>query len=198
MNSQRILEFWFGRATSNQAIAQQQASLWWSKNPAVDAAMRTEFASWVDAAAQGNLADWQQDAESYLALIVLLDQFPRNIYRATPQAFAYDQLALQLSQQGVALGLHQKLSAIQRVFFYLPLEHAEELAAQDQAIHLFTQLELNVSADEQKLFAGYTEFARKHQQIIARFGRFPHRNAILGRASSAEELAFLQQPGSAF
>lgn len=198
MDSQRILQFWFGEGESNQAIAKNQAALWWSKNTAIDAQMRAEFADWLAAAANGTLAHWQQQPASYLALIILLDQFPRNIYRGTAAAFAYDAQALALSQQGVAAGLDQQLTPIQRVFFYLPLEHAEDLVAQEQAISLFTKLEQAVSPAEQALFAGYTEFARKHRDIIARFARFPHRNAILGRDSSAEELTFLSQPGSGF
>lgn len=198
MDSQRILQFWFGEEVSNQAIAKSQAALWWSKNAVIDAQMRAEFSDWLDAAAKGALVHWQQQPASYLALIILLDQFPRNIYRGTASAFAYDTQALSLAQQGVANGLDQQLTPIQRVFFYLPLEHAEDLAAQEQAISLFAQLEQMVSPAEQALFAGYTEFARKHRDIIARFGRFPHRNAILGRRSSAEELAFLSQPGSGF
>ncbi len=198
MESQQILQFWFGLASDNLTIANQQAALWWSKDESVDTHMRDHYADWVRAAAQGELAHWQQEPASYLALILLLDQFPRNIYRGSAASFAHDAQALQLTQQGLANGIDQRLSPIQRVFFYLPLEHAEDQLAQAQVVALLSALEQSVTAPERNLFANYTSFARRHQEVIQRFGRFPHRNAILGRHNTAAEIEYLQEPGAGF
>lgn len=198
MESQQILQFWFGLASDNLTIASQQAALWWSKDELVDTHMRDHYADWVRAAAQGELAHWQQEPASYLALILLLDQFPRNIYRSSAASFAHDAQALQLTQQGLANGIDQRLSPIQRVFFYLPLEHAEDQSAQAQAVALLSALEQSVTAPERNLFANYTSFARRHQEVIQRFGRFPHRNVILGRRNTAAEIEYLQEPGAGF
>ena len=130
--------------------------------------------------------------------MLLLDQLPRMIFRDTPRAFAGDLLARPLALHGLAQGWDQQLPPIQRVFAYLVLEHAEELALQDQAVQLFEALLEQAVTAERQLFAGYLDFAERHQRVIARFGRFPHRNLILGRTSSAEESAFLLEPGSRF
>ncbi len=134
----------------------------------------------------------------WLALVLLLDQLPRMIYRGTPKAFAGDERAIQLVRDGMAHGGDVLLAPIQRVFIYLVLEHAENLSVQDQAVQQFEQLHGIAEVDEQKLFAGFLDFAERHRQVIARFGRFPHRNEMLGRTSSEAERAFLAEPGSRF
>src|SRR5690606_32287203 len=133
-----------------------------------------------------------------LALIILLDQFPRNMYRETPQAFAFDAKARALTLEGLQAGDDQALRPIERVFFYLPLEHAEDLALQHRCVELFETLAASLPEETRKSFDGFTDFARKHRVIVERFGRFPHRNAILGRESTDEEIAFLRTPGSSF
>lgn len=198
MDSQQLLQRWFGTASDSQTVASQQAALWWSKDAAVDAQLAADYASWVMAAAHGELVHWQQEPDAYLALILLLDQLPRNIYRGKAQSFAFDEQALQLARQGLARGIDQQLTPIRRVFFYLPFEHAEDLQSQAQAVALMHSLELSVTEAERSLFAAYTDFARRHQEVIVRFGRFPHRNAILGRSNSPAEAAYLRESGTGF
>jgi uncharacterized protein (DUF924 family) len=153
--------------------------------------VRRRFGSCVEAALAGALpATW---AGEPLAEILLLDQFTRNIFRGTPRAFAGDARALALARTLVDSGIHLTLHPLQRWFAYLPLEHAEDAVAQDESVRLFGAL---AAADPAR--AGALDYARRHREIVQRFGRFPHRNTILGRTSSAEETAFLQQPGSGF
>lgn len=193
-----ILEFWFGNADDDSAIARAQQKLWWSKNAEVNAGIRDRFGDVVNTAASGKLEHWAQDAHGRLALILLFDQFPRNMYRDTPRAFACDARASQLALAGIADGADHALRAIERVFFYLPLEHSESVALQERSVALFTALAAGVPEADRKTFAGYLDFAVRHRDVIHRFGRFPHRNHILGRVSTPEETAFLKQPGSSF
>lgn len=193
-----VLDFWFGNAGDDTATAQAQQKLWWSKNETVDADIRERFADLVEAAAAGKFEHWAQDARGRLALILLFDQFPRNMYRNTPRAFAYDPLACKLALAGIAAGADRKLRTIERVFFYLPLEHGESAELQERCVALFTALAAGVPAADRKTFQGYVDYAVRHRDVIHRFGRFPHRNHILGRASTPEETAFLKQPGSSF
>lgn len=195
---QSICEFWFGTSTDDAEVGEQQAGLWWAKNPEIDAQIQARFAPYLPRLVAGELDPWRQTALGHLALILLTDQFPRNIFRGTPQAFGWDAIALSLCQQGIAAGVDQQLPPIQRLFFYLPLEHSEVLADQDHSLQLFQQLQTTVEPKSAALFAYYTDFAQRHRAVIERFGRFPHRNEILGRPSTPEELAFLQTPGSAF
>ena len=193
-----VLQFWFGDAADNAATAQRQAPLWWGKDQAADDLIRTRFSASLENAAANGLADWTESAEGMLALIILLDQFPRNIHRATPQAFAYDELARQCCHLGLAQGFDQQLPPLQRVFFYLPLEHAEDADDQDYSLQLFRKLKQDAPAADKTLFDGYLTFAAQHHAIIARFGRFPHRNAILDRPTTPEEAQFLLEPHSSF
>lgn len=193
-----ILQFWFGNHTDAATVAKAQAPLWWQKDAATDDAVRARFAGITAMAARHELDAWCGTPQGRLALILLTDQFPRNMYRDTPKAFHYDALAQAWCRQGLACGHDLALRPIKRVFFYLPLEHAEALDAQQQAVALFTRLVDGVAPEEKPVFAGYLDFAVRHRDIIARFGRFPHRNQILGRPSTADELAFLQQKGSSF
>lgn len=196
-----IKEFWFGQHpadTADAVIAAAQAKLWWAKDEAQDALITQRFAATTLAASDGRLDDWRASAGGRLALILLCDQFPRNMYRNTPQAFAFDGLALQIAGDGLARQQDRHLRMIQRVFFYLPLEHSESLEDQDRAVLLFGALVREAAPDQQAVFQGFLNFAERHREVIARFGRFPHRNAILGRASTPEELQFLTQPGSSF
>ncbi|WP_280151000.1 DUF924 family protein [Piscinibacter sp. XHJ-5] len=181
-----VLDFWFG--TEEQARAE-----WFRKDDAFDALIAGRFGTLVEQALAGGLREWDAQGESALARILLLDQFTRNIFRATPRAFAGDPLALPAARALVASGQDQGLPPLWRSFVYLPFEHAENLAAQHEAVRLFEALE--ASAPQTK---GMLEYAVRHRDIIARFGRFPHRNAILGRASTPEEISFLREPGSGF
>ena len=149
-------------------------------------------------AAVGELDGWLGSVRGRLALVLLTDQFPRNIWRGEAAAFAFDVLALRWAKEALRLGLDGAVRPIERVFLYLPLEHSEELADQREAVRLFDALAASVEPAAQPAFAGYLDYARRHLEIVERFGRFPHRNAALGRETSAEEAAFLREPGSGF
>ena len=197
-NPETILEYWFGSDPDDAAVAENRSSLWWSKNPKTDDEIRNRFRQLLLAAESGNLEDWQSSVGGRLALILLTDQFPRNIYRGTPAAFRFDRIALNLSLKGLESGLDKGLRHIHRVFFYLPLEHSENLEHQQRCVRLFRNLAREVSVDLKPVFERYVDYAIRHQVIIERFGRFPHRNLILGRQSTSEEIQFLEQPDSSF
>lgn len=193
-----VLGFWFGGSGDDGAVAREQAGLWWSKDRGHDDEIRRRFEEEVSAAARGELDAWAATARGRLALIILLDQFPRNMYRGTSRAFSFDPKALALALDGIERGLDHELRPIERVFFYLPLEHSESLAHQERSVERFRALLASVPAEQRSVFEEYMDYAVRHRDIIARFGRFPHRNEVLGRASTAEELVFLAEPGSSF
>lgn len=195
---QELLHWWFGQGTSASEIAAEKQRLWFGYRPKQDAEARERFGALVEQALNGELPDWAELPEGWLALVLLLDQLPRMIHRDTPRAFAGDERAQQLVRDGLAHGGDMLLSPIQRVFIYLVLEHAENLAVQDLAVAHFTVLRDIAAEHEQVLFAGFLDYAERHRDVISRFGRFPHRNAILERRSSDAERSFLQQPGSSF
>ena len=179
MESRAILHFWFEELTLKQHFV---------KDAALDETIRARFGNTLEAAARCELFAWCTTAAGRLAEIIVLDQFSRNVYRDTPRAFAQDALALVLAQELVASGLDSSLPAAQCVFAYMPYMHSESALVHTQAVALFTQLGIPDNLN----------FELRHKAIIDRFGRYPHRNAILGRASSADELAFLAEPGSSF
>jgi uncharacterized protein (DUF924 family) len=193
-----ICEYWFGRGENDLQVAREKSSLWWSKNESVDVEIAARFEETLRACEEGNLDHWSGKPQGLLALILLVDQFPRNIYRETPQSFAYDVLALKWCNLGLSGGLFERLRPIEQVFCYLPLEHSESLADQQKSVELYQALMERVSAEMRESFAGYVDFAKKHLAIVERFGRFPHRNKILGRPSTEEEITFLNEPGSSF
>ncbi|NJI24779.1 DUF924 domain-containing protein [Aeromonas veronii] len=196
---QPLLALWFGDEADDVLRATRQAPLWWGKNSKTDALLASRFGELAEAAAKGSLAHWADLPSGRLALILLLDQLPRNIRRGTPAAFAQDPLARDLCLKGLSIGADKSLSPLERVFFYLPLEHAESREQQVRSVSLFEALAAEqAGTPAQATFAGFADFARRHQVIIERFGRFPHRNDILGRTSTPEEAVFLQQPGSGF
>ena len=179
MQHQSVLHFWFSELTPQQHFA---------KDAALDESIRTRFGSTLEAAARCELFAWRATPEGRLAEILVLDQFSRNVWRDTPRAFAQDALTLALAQELVVSGQDHSLPTAQRVFAYMPYMHSESAVIHAQAMALFAQLGM-----ENNL-----EFERRHKAIIDRFGRYPHRNAILGRQSTPEELAFLSEPGSSF
>jgi len=186
---QQLIDYWFGAPGSPEHGTARD--LWFRKSDATDAEIRARFGADVEAALGGQRAGWAAAPRSALALILLLDQFTRNIFRDTPHAFAGDAQALAVARGLVGAGHDKAMTPHERWFVYLPFEHSESLAAQQESMRLYAEL-AQEGAPEALVWA------RKHHDVIARFGRFPHRNAILGRASTAEELAFLQQPGSRF
>lgn len=197
-SAKSILDFWFGEAGTDRVIAKRQTSLWFKKQALTDALIKERFEQTLRRAASGELDHWNDTARGRLALIIVLDQLPRNIYRDRPQAFAFDSLARAHCEAGLERHDDAGLQAVCRVFFYLPLEHAEDRALQARSVALFRKLAADVGEVDKKLFEGFTDYAQRHQGVVDQFGRFPHRNAILGRESSAQELEFLTQPGSSF
>ena len=189
---QDVLNFWFGDIGPDGKVTDDR-SWWWQKNADLDEKIRARYEPLIQGIDRGDLLEWEETPASRLALIIALDQFPRNSYRDTPQAFAYDPLARRLTLGGLQRGYDQQLPLVQRVFFYMPLEHAEDRALQKQSVALFQTL-----AEEDSAFAHYLDFAERHKVIIDQFGRFPHRNEILGRESTPEEAEFLTQPNSSF
>ncbi len=171
--SNDVLEFWF---------SSPQRSRWYAKDNKFDEEIRSRFLNAYEAACAGRLDDWRQTPESLLALIILLDQFPRNMFRDSVRAFASDAQAVGLTKEGIEKGFDRRLRGAHIDFFYMPLMHSESLADQDLLI---------------ELGHGDNQYARGHREIIARFGRFPHRNQMLGRESTAEEVLYLAQ-GSSF
>ncbi|RUO23934.1 DUF924 domain-containing protein [Aliidiomarina minuta] len=192
---QDILDYWFGDKSDTAAIAKAQQKLWWSKDETVDAEIRTRFQPLLSALEEGLLDDWADTAEGTLALIILSDQFPRNMFRGSPLAFHYDPWALQFCKEAIAKGFEKELSVMQKAFLYMPLEHSENLDDQEAAVAQFSALHEEEPGEETAVLL---DFAKQHHAIIQRFGRYPHRNEILGRESTVEELEFLKQPGSSF
>nr|WP_310384734.1 DUF924 family protein [Roseateles sp.] len=185
---QRVLNYWFGPLGS--AEDGQIRALWFQKSAATDAEITQRFSGLIADALAGRLPAWGDSPLARLARILLLDQFTRNVYRDSPQAFVGDDLALQLSLSLLDSGA---LEPLQRWFALLPLEHAEDLALQQRSVQQFEAL----AASDARM-AGALDYARRHLDVIARFGRFPHRNSVLGRASTDPELTYLAQPGAGF
>jgi uncharacterized protein (DUF924 family) len=174
-----ILAFWFGEL---------QPAQWFRPDPALDASIAARFGDTLIALRQHVPPVWTATPRGTLAAVIVLDQFPRNIHRGTPGAFASDAAALALASDLIARGGDRELNDVERQFLYMPYQHAEDLGVQERSLELYRALGN----------ANVLDFAQRHRDIIARFGRFPHRNAILGRVSTAEETAFLTQPGSSF
>ncbi len=174
-----VLDFWFSPDVKAQ---------WWKPEEGFDDLCREHFAALHGRAASGALDAWAETADGALALVILLDQIPRNIHRGTPGAFATDAKARIVAEAVIDKGLHELQPTGRRVFYFMPFEHSEDLADQERSVALMKTL-----GDE-----GWNGYAQQHRDIVARFGRFPHRNAILGRESTPEEIEFLKQPGSSF
>jgi len=193
---QPLLEWWFGWGTSAQAVADEKSTLWFGKHHDVEAYER--FGEWVEQALDGGLDEWQQSPQGWLGLILLLDQLPRMIYRDTPRAFEGDRRAQVVAMQGLQQNWDYQLLPIQRAFVLLVLEHSEVLDWQQLSVERHQALLGEQPESQRRLFEGFLDYAEQHQRIIERFGRFPHRNRVLGRPSTSEEMDFLLEPGSRF
>jgi uncharacterized protein (DUF924 family) len=185
-----VLDFWFGAPGSAEFGRPRRC--WFEKSDAFDAEIGARFGATIDAANAGALDAWRTTPLAALALTVVLDQFPRNVFRGTPAAFASDARAIGVARSTVRPGFDRLLLPVQRWFLYLPFEHAEDLAAQRESLRLFGTLARDAAS------ASTIDYARRHYDVVARFGRFPHRNPILGRASTPEEIAYMREPGSGF
>ena len=192
MQAQDVLDFWF-LPQGSEGHGKQRIE-WFKKDDAFDAQVRERFGALIKQAVAGGLREWDEEGpRGTLARLLVLDQFTRNAYRGQPESFGGDLLALGAARQLVDSGAHLTLLPVERQFAYLPFEHAEDARMQEQSVTLFTAL-----AQEHEGFGEALDYAHRHRGVIARFGRFPHRNVILGRASTPEELAFLELPGSSF
>jgi uncharacterized protein (DUF924 family) len=184
-----VLDFWF---------ADTSAAHWFAVDAVFDAQIRERFSGAADAAADGRLDGWVAHPTGWLALLILLDQFPRNLHRGDSRAWAQDASAQRVALSGIARGDDRRLPPLQRMFAYLPLEHAEDKALQQQSVALFEALCAETPPPQRERFEEILDYARRHRDVIARFGRFPHRNAVLGRISTPEEKIYLAQAGSGF
>lgn len=195
-----ILEFWFGEGGSPESeagIAQRVGGLWFAASSEVDEEIRRRFLRDLEALGADDLRRLS-DARQRLAAVVLLDQFPRNIFRDSPRAFAWDHLALGLTKEMIQAGEDLHLKPAERAFVYMALEHSEDARDQALSVRKFQELCEEVEEGLKPVFEGFLDFAERHKVIIDRFGRFPHRNELLGRASTPEEVKFLKEPGSSF
>lgn len=195
-----ILDFWFGSGWRDGTVSDdpEREAMWWQGGPDVDAYIRSRFGDAHEQAVAGGLDDWALIPAGRLALIIVLDQFSRQIFRDRPEAYALDDRAQLLCLTGLDRGSDRALGPLQRVFFYMPLEHAEDRSLQLRSVHLFEQLVNDVPSGDRPRFERYLDFARKHRDVIERFGRFPHRNGVLGRESDHHEARFLRVEGRGF
>jgi uncharacterized protein (DUF924 family) len=193
-----IHKLWFGPLHGQGEVAPEKQQQWFRKDPEFDALIRKHYLEYIDPAFMGGFDRWTLHDEGLVALIILLDQFPRNMFRDTPRAFSYDKKALSLVYAVMNEDRYLKMPSVFAYFCLMPTMHSEFLDVQDRGLEAFGKLLAQTDGPNQDLIARALQFAEAHRQIIARFGRFPHRNELLGRASSAEEIAFLQEPGSRF
>lgn len=188
-NARQVLDFWFSELEPKD---------WFNGGDRVDELVKARFEPLIQSVYDGRQDDWLGTAQGRLAAILVLDQFTRNVYRGRAEAFAFDDRAREFCHEGIRLGHDDELEPIQRVFFYLPLEHSELMADQDLSLERFSRLVVKVGVEQAENFRGYLRYAWRHYEIIERFGRYPHRNEILGRVATDEEIAFLKTPGSSF
>jgi uncharacterized protein (DUF924 family) len=194
----RVLDFWFSAAELDAPQIDSRMERWFGANPALDARIREDFGDLVHQALQGKLDHWAATPEGRLALILLLDQFCRNIFRGSARAFDGDRRALKLCVEGSINGDYKSLSPLQRVFFFMPLQHSESAGVQEKSVRIYNALAEGVSETLRETFLTISEFAELHRDIVARFGRFPHRNGPLGRSNTPEEDAYLAADGPSF
>lgn len=190
---EEILDFWFADSGTLKERIKSRSALWWGKDAETDRAIRVRFEAELIALRNGELDHWKDSSRGWLAMIILADQFSRNIYRDDPRAFAQDTIALSLCLEGMQAAIDEQLEPLERVFFYMPLEHSESPGLQRQSLAKFKAL-----AEAGDDFTDFYKYAVAHFEVIEKYGRFPHRNRILGRDSTTAELAYLAKPGAGF
>lgn len=193
-----VLEFWLGSDFPSPASAAQRTRRWFSKDDNLDQSIRERFGDAINAALAGSFDQAVGNHLDWLALLILLDQFPRNVFRDSPRAFAGDGKALGLALAGIARDDDQEVHRMARLFCYLPLEHSEDPVMQERSVALFRSFQEQAMSDSADMAKSWLDFAIQHHAVIERFGRFPHRNEVLGRESTQEERAYLAEPGSGF
>ena len=195
---EEVLGFWFGELDPSGRVDAVHSARWWRKDTAFDQEIRARFEPLHATVARGERDAWLSTPRGRLAYVIVLDQFSRNMFRDSVRAFACDERALHAALAGIELGVDRRLQYEERSFFYMPLMHSEDLATQERCVALFTAFRDEQSGALKTRLAGTLKYAEQHRDIVRRFGRFPHRNALLGRTSTAEEVEFLTQPGSSF
>lgn len=195
---EEVLSFWFGEDLDSAAALEARSSRWFAPDAGFDARIRERFADLPGQARDGTLEHWRDTPRPTLALVLALDQFPRNLYRESPQAYAFDSDGVRVALTAIEQGFDRELHAVEAVFLYLPLEHSEDREMQERCVELFRALMGRAPVELRKPFQGYLDYALRHQRVIEQFGRFPHRNALLGRAASREEEDFLASGGDSF
>jgi len=195
-----VIAFWIGEAASSAEEAGIRNKMWFAKSEDIDAEIRAKFLPLLETLAAGPLADdWAERGTcERLAAIIVLDQFSRNLFRGSPRAFSQDALALRLCKEGLSLREDLTLSEAERIFFYLPLEHSEDIGDQSRAVEMFSALVKDARPEFRPLTEATLEYAYAHKAVIEQYGRFPHRNTVLARESTAPEKAYLAKPGSGF
>ena len=196
--AEEVLEFWFGDDLDSPRAIAGRGALWFGSDPKFDEEIRRRFGSLPERAAESEFDAWTNQPRSALALVLSLDQFPRNLFRGSAQAFLYDTRACSIALASIESGFDQMLHPIETLFLYLPLEHAENLDPQNRCVALMEKLASRAPTQLSQAFAGFSDYARRHRDIIQRFGRFPYRNKALGRTSSPEEVAYLAAGGETF
>lgn len=192
-----ILTFWFGDIRNGMS-APEKKQLWYQSSEATDQLIIKKYSELLEHAAEGKLDSWQSENRSSLALILILDQFSRNIFRGHAEAFSFDEQALKICLNGLDVGHDKSVSLVERHFYYHPLMHAERLEHQQRCVALFQEMLQECNELNHEMFANGLSFAEQHRDIIAEFGRFPYRNEVLGRQSSHAEVAYLSRGGSRF
>ena len=195
-----MLKFWFGELKEGEVPADELRKMWWTKDEGVDEYIRSYFESDLIRAKNEELGGWENSPKGTLALIILLDQFSRNIYRGTREAFSQDKQALGIALGGIGKGFDKELHPVERAFMYMPFMHSEDPNMQRKSLQLFGALERSFNSPPKlaQMLSENRKYAERHYEVIERFGRYPHRNEILGRESTDEELEFLKKPGSSF
>jgi uncharacterized protein (DUF924 family) len=193
-----VREFWFGRLPLSAEALRERMAFWFGEDNLVltaqrDEQIRARFGELFERAAAGELESWADGPRRRLTLIIVLDQFPRNMFRGSARAFAFDEKALALALSGMQSGADAALDAVERIFFYMPLQHAESLEVQDESVAAYRRLQAEAPQELRGSLSGALEYAEQHRSIIERFGRFPHRNRLLGRASTPAEEAWLSE-----
>ncbi|NUO53370.1 MAG: DUF924 domain-containing protein [Polyangiaceae bacterium] len=197
-SSEDVLLFWFGELDEHGLATKDATTKWFMKNPAFDEEVRSRFGDLHAAIARGEKESWLDDPRGRLAYVVVLDQLSRNMFRGDKQMFAADERALAAAAAGVEKGHDHPLACAERIFLYMPFMHSESLDAQDRCVELFRTFADGLSGAAKNQVLNNVDYAVRHRDIVARFGRFPHRNELLGRSSTDEEAAFLKEPGSSF
>lgn len=193
-----LLRYWFGETKYEREYFDERMSIWFGKSDSVDADLRIRFGSWFDELERTGLPAWRQTPQGLLGLVILTDQVSRNIFRNTPRAFHYDTIAETIAMDLISQNLDLRYEPVERMFLYLPLEHSENEAHQEISVQKFSDLARESLPSLRPYFNEALDYARKHREIIGRFGRFPHRNRILDRTTTPQEKSFLREPGSSF